>query len=132
MAGNAVVSPTTAGGIDGRFTAPKQPELSSHFPGGPPAKCWFFGHSKLLREHYGHEDKINGGESAGVRLPTRGNQRGDEWVRKEKVEVEESRSKQQEELDREYQAETKRRHDVDARDTEARLMELDKEVFQEV
>jgi hypothetical protein len=53
-------------------------------------------------------------------------------VRKEKVEIEESRRKQQEELDWQYQDETKHRHDVDSRDIEVRLMGLDKEMFQHV
>lgn len=118
----------TAGDLAGDSTVPKQASLSGHFPGGTHAEGWLFEHSKFLREHYGHEDKTNGGKSAAVKIPTEENQSGDEWVKKEKAEVEESRRRQQEELDRQYEAEKRHRRDVDARDTEARRKELDGEV----
>jgi hypothetical protein len=73
MTANTAASSTTAGSLDGRSKAPTQPEFSGHFPGCTLAKGWLFGHSKFRREHYGHEDKVFGGESAGVRLPTGSN-----------------------------------------------------------
>jgi hypothetical protein len=128
MTKTEAASPTN-GDLDGRCTAPKQAELSTHFPGGIHAESRLFDHSKFLRKHYGHEDKISGGETADVKVPGEDNQSGDEWVRKEKAEVEESRRKQQEKLDQQYQAERKHRQDVDKRDTEARLEELKREVM---
>lgn len=53
-------------------------------------------------------------------------------MREETKEVEESRRKQQEELDRQYQAEKKHRQDVEKRDTEARLKELKREIMPDV